>query len=251
MARIPIGLQLYSIREDFKQDALGTLKAVSAMGYEGVEFFGGSFGGYSARELRQVLGDLGLRCCGAHTPLSALLGDALAPTAEYAAALGNPYLVVPSMPEERRSSLAAWREAALLFAGIAAQLKPFGLRLGFHNHTVELQPVDGKMPFDVFFSATGPDVFVQTDLGHAVHAGADPLRCLSDYPGRATTVHITEYSTDGSALIGDRWPHWPEVFRLCETTGKTEWYIVEQESYPYPPQESVRRCLDNMRRMGK
>jgi sugar phosphate isomerase/epimerase len=251
MARIPIGLQLYSIRENFKQDALGTLRAVSTMGYEGVEFFGGSYGGYAAGELRSLLADLGLRCCGSHTPLAALLGDAFSATADYAAALGNRYIVVPSLPEERRASLAEWRATADLFSGIAAQLAPYGIRLGFHNHTIELQPMAGQLPFDVFFSATGPDVFAQVDVGHVVHAGADPLHCLRDYPGRATTVHITEYSADGSALVGDHWPHWPEVFQLCETAGKTEWYIVEQESYPYPPLESARRCLSNMRRMGK
>ena len=109
----------------------------------------------------------------------------------------------------------------------------------------------GELPFDTFFGATSRDVIMQVDIGHVVHAGADPVAYLRKYPGRATTVHLSEYSADGKALVGDRWDGWPEVFAACETTGKTEWYIVEQETYPYPPLECARRCLENLRRMGK
>ena len=96
-----------------------------------------------------------------------------------------------------------------------------------------------------------PEIFTQVDFGHIVHARADALRPLKKYPGRALTVHITEYSMDGNALVGDRWPEWPQVFELCETTGNTQWYIIEQETYPYPPMESVKKCLENMKKMGK
>jgi len=251
MARIPIGLQLYSVRDDAIRDPVGTLKAVAAMGYAGVEFFGNNYFNYAAKDLRTLLDDLGLRCCGAHTPLSALLGDILPRTIEFAQTLGNTYLIVPSLPEERRNSLATWRATAQVFTELVAKLKPHGLRLGYHNHAIEFQPMEGALPFDVFFGNTSPEVIMQIDLGHVVHGGANPIAFLKKYPGRATTIHVTEYSEDGKALVGERWQGWSEVFAICETIGKTEWYIVEQETYPYPPLESVKRCLDNLRAMGK
>jgi sugar phosphate isomerase/epimerase len=249
MSAIPVGLQLYSIRDDWAKDQAGTLKAVAAMGYSGVEFFGNFTSLYPAKELKARLDDLGLRCCGAHTQFVGLLDDFQA-TVERAQAVGNPYLIVPGLPEERRNSVAAWKATAGLFNDLAAKLKPFGIRIGYHNHAAEVQPLDGQIPFDVFFGNTGPDVIMQVDLGHVVHGGADPVAYLKKYPGRAATIHVSEYSEDGQALVGDRWPHWKEVFAVCETTGKTEWYIVEQETYPFPPLESVRRCRENLRNFG-
>lgn len=249
MARIPIGLQLYSLREDCSRDLPGTLAAVARMGYTGVEFY--SFYAYTATDLRKMLDDLGLKCCGSHTGLQALLGDALPRTIEFNQALGNKYLVVPGLPEERRSSLAAWRDTAQVFATLAEKVKPHGMLVGYHNHAVEFQITDGQAPFDVFFGATSPAVIMQVDLGNAIHGGGDPLACLRKFPGRAVTIHLKEYSRDDKALIGEGGVPWKDVFSLCEAQGKTEWYIVEQETYAYPPQECVRRCLDSLRKMGK
>jgi sugar phosphate isomerase/epimerase len=257
MSHIPIGVQLYSVRDDCKADLPGTLAAIARMGYEAVEFF--TFYDRPAKELRATLADLGLKCCGTHIGLANLLGDALPRTIEYNQALGNKYLVVPALPPEYRGSpspgsgqaLAAWRETGRLFTGLAEKVKPHGLQVGYHNHDIEFKPIDGELPFDAFFGAASPEVIMQVDLGNAMHGGGDPIACLRKYPGRATTIHLKEYSKDGKALIGDGEVDWQTVFTLCETTGGTEWYIVEHETYAYPPMECIRRCLENLRKMGK
>ncbi len=249
MKRIPIGLQLYSVREDCVRDLPATLAAVAKMGYQGVEFY--SFYNYAARDLRAMLDDLGLACCGTHIGLVNLLGDAMPRSIEYNQALGNKYLVVPSLPEERRSSLAAWRATGAVFAALAASLKPHGMLTGYHNHSVEFQKVDGESPFDAFFTAAGPDVIMQLDLGNALHGGGDPIACLRKFPGSSVTIHLKEYGGGKKAILGEGQVDWNLVFALCEEQKKTEWYIVEQETYPYPPLESVRRCIDNLREMGK
>ena len=249
MARIPIGLQLYSVRDDCARDLPGTLAAVAKMGYSGVEFF--TFYDYAAKDVRKMLDDLGLVCCGAHVSLQTLLDDDLPRTIEYHQVLGNKYLVVPGLPEERRSSIAAWRETAKLFSTLATKTKKDGMLVGYHNHSAEFQPLEGQTPFDVFFGETSPKVIMQLDLGNGMHGGGDPLACLRRYPGRAVTIHLKEYSPDSMALVGEGGVPWTEVFALCEQQGKTEWYIVEHEHYPYPPLECVRRCLVNLRKMGK
>lgn len=249
MPRIPIGVQLYSVRDDCKRDLKGTLTEIARMGYQGVEFAG--FYDYPAADLRTMLDDVGLKCCGSHTSLGLLLGDALNETVEFHRALGNKYVVVPSLPAERRDSLATWQSTAKVFSDIAARLKPHGLLTGYHNHAVEFQPVEGKIPWHVFFEATSPDVIMQTDLGNAMHGGGDPIAALKAFPGRSITVHLKEHSHDRNAMIGEGLVDWQSAFSVCESSGKTEWYIVEQESYPYPPLECIRRCLDNLRKMGK
>ncbi|MCU0501540.1 MAG: sugar phosphate isomerase/epimerase [Anaerolineae bacterium] len=250
MTPIPVGLQLYSIRNDCAADLPGTLAAVAKMGYAGVEFAG--YYDRSATELRTMLDDLGLKCCGTHIRIDTLLGDALPATVEFNEILGNKYLVVPGLAEEYRNSRAAWLRTAGIFNAIAERLKPYGMLTGYHNHFIEFQPLDGELPWDTFFGNARPDVIMQVDIGNALHGGGDPIPYLARYPGRAITVHLKEYSaTDPLAILGEGDVPWPRVFDLCETQGSTEWYIVEQESYKYPPLEVVSRCLDNLRGMGK
>jgi len=249
MGRIPIALQLYSVREDCAKDLPRTLEAVAKMGYEGVEFAG--YYGWKAEDLRRLLDDLGLKVAGTHIGLNTLLGDEYERTVEFNKILGNKYLVVPGLPPERRSSKEAWIETAKLMDEIAAKLKEEGMKLGYHNHAVEFQPIDDEIPWDIFFT-TAKEVFMQLDIGNAMHGGADPIPYLRKYPGRSLTIHLKEYSsTNPKALIGEGEVNWKEVFELCETVGGTEWYIVEQESYAYPPLECVERCLKNLKAMGK
>jgi sugar phosphate isomerase/epimerase len=250
MSRIPIALQLYSVRDECARDLLGTLRAVAAMGYQGVEFAG--YHGHTAGELHRLCTDLGLEVAGTHTGLNTLLGDELEKTVAFNQELGNRYLIVPGLPQERRSSRAAWLETARLFDRIAARLAPHGLRTGYHNHHVEFEPMEGEMPWDTFFGNTRPEVVMQLDTGNMYHGGAEPVQFLEKYPGRAQLVHLKEYSrTNDKALIGEGDVPWEKVFALCESTGGTEWYIVEQESYAYPPLECVERCLQNLKAMGK
>jgi len=73
VSSIPMGLQLYSVRSECARDLPGTLKAVAKMGYDGVEFAG--YYGYSAQDIRKLLDDFGLKCCGTHTSLASLLSE--------------------------------------------------------------------------------------------------------------------------------------------------------------------------------
>lgn len=250
MSVIPIGVQLYSVREDCARDLSGTLAAIAQMGYDGVEFAG--YYDRSARELRKLLDDNGLKCCGTHTRLDSLLGDELLKTFEFNQVLGNPYLVVPALPEERRNSPEAWRATARLFHELAEKVKPLGMKVGYHNHAVEFQPMNGEIPFDIFFASAGKDVIMQLDLGNALHGGADPLQYLKRYATQSITVHLKEYSAaNPKAWLGQGDINWKEVFTICESTGVTTWYIVEQESYAVPPMQAIQKCREALRQMGK
>jgi len=131
-------------------------------------------------------------------------------------------------------------------------VKPYGMRVGYHNHDFEFKPLDGELPWDIFFGSTREDVVMQLDTGNALQGGGQPTAFLEKYPGRAVTVHLKEYSAaDENALIGEGDVPWAEVFRLCERVGGTQWYIVEQEKYPYEPLECARRCLEALKAMGK
>ncbi len=248
--RIPIALQLYSVRDDCAKDLSLTLQAVAQMGYEGVEFAG--YYDRTAEELRGMCDDLELKIVGTHTGINTLLGDELEKTVAFNKTLGNPYLIVPGLPGEYSNSKEAWLKTAKIFNEIAEKVADQGMFTGYHNHTGEFQEMDGEMPWDIFCSNTDDSVVTQIDTGHVLRAGADNVTYIERYPGRSKLVHIKEFSaTNDKAVIGEGDIPWDDVFNACETVGGTEWYIVEQESYAYPPIECAERCIEGLRRMEK
>ena len=243
-------MQLYSVRFECEKNLPATLAAIGKMGYNGIEFAG--YYKRSAAELRKMLDDNGLKCCGTHTALDTLMGDELKKTVEFNQTIGNKFLIVPSLPEEKTATRQGWLEMAKIFDGLAEKVKPHGMRVGYHNHTIEFAPLEGELPWDTFFGNTRKDVIMQVDIGNALVGGADPVVFLKKYPGRAASIHVKEFSkSNPKAYIGDGDVKWKEVFDYLEKTGGTEWYVVEYEVEGVPPVDAIARCLSNLRKMGK
>jgi sugar phosphate isomerase/epimerase len=248
--KIPIGLQLYSVRNECEKDLPGTVAAVAKMGYRAVEFAG--YYGRDAKTLRKLLDENGLKCCGTHIGLETLLGDNLPKTIEFNQTLGNKFLIVPGLGEKYTKTRQAWQDTAALLNELADKVKPHGMRVGYHNHTTEFKELDGELPWDTFFGKTKKEVVMQFDTGNAMLGGGDATVYLARYPGRAATVHVKPFSkAKPNALLGDDELPWPKIFELCETTGGTEWYIVEYESDAYPPLVSVQKTLEVLKKWGK
>jgi sugar phosphate isomerase/epimerase len=245
--RIPVGLQLYSVRADGKKDLPGVLRAVAAMGYDGVEFAG--YYDRTAEELRKLLDDNKLKCCGTHTALDTLADEAFEKTVAFNKTIGNCYLIVPSLPKTRTGSVAALRETGKLFTELAAKAKPHGMRVGYHAHAGDFKKIEGQVPWDIIFDQAGPGVVMQMDIGNCIQGGGDAIATLKKYPGRSATVHLKEHGGKPGAVIGEGEIQWKQVFEICEKTGGTEWYIIEQESYAATPLDSVKACLSNFRKL--
>jgi len=246
--KIPIGLQLYSVREQCAKDLPPVIAAVGKMGYQGVEFAG--YYNRDAKELRKLLDDNGLVCCGTHTGMNTVMGDALKGTIEFNKTLGNKFLIVPSMPKERTGSRQAWLGTAKLFNELADKVKGDGMLVGYHAHAGDFVKYDGETAWDIFFGATTPGVVMQLDLGNSMDGGGDPVAILKKFPGRSTTIHLKEHGGDERTVISQGDVKWKEIFELCEAGG-TEWYIVEHERKSTDPVEEVKRCLEGLRKMGK
>ena len=249
--KIPIGLQLYSVRGDCAKDFPGTLEAVAKLGYKGVDFAGYYGWDKKPAEFRKLLDDNGVQCCGCHTGLGTLQGDNLKRTVDLHKALGNKFLIVPGGVGGKTKE--DWLKAAKTFDEIAEKLKADDMFCGYHNHSHEFHKFSEdspETPWDVFFSNTVPEVVMQLDIGNGMGGGCDPVATLKKFPGRARTVHAKGFR----GIVGsetDKAP-WAEIFALCETTGKTEWYIVEEGgSKELSPLETVKQVMDNLKKMGK
>ena len=180
--KIPIALQLYSVREDAAKDLAGVLDTVAKAGYDGVEFAG--YYGHDAATLKKMLDERGLKCAGAHVGLDTLLGDELEKSVEFHKTLENIYLIVPGLAENRRNTPDAVRETVGVFNEVAANLHPHGMFTGYHNHSIEFVPMgdSGELMWDIFFGGTDKDVIMQFDTGNALHGGGNDAAVFAALP---------------------------------------------------------------------
>jgi len=245
-----VGVQLYSVRDLCGKDFVGTLKAIKEMGYAGVEF-AGNFGGKNAKELKQLLGDIGLTACGTHIGVDSIKPENIQKTIEFYQEIGNKYLMVPGMKADTKED---WLNMAKLFSEAAATAKKSGMYVGYHNHQHEFKDkFDGVCKWEIFFSNASPDVCSQMDIGHVVSAGEDPVAWLKKFPKRARTVHAKE-TYPGPGILGQ--PEagkpgvkWDEVLPVLEAD-VTEWYIVESEADPNTL-EKIRGCIAFLKSKGR
>ncbi len=249
MARLPIGLQMYTLRDESAKDYVGTVTAVAEMGYEGIE--DSAPPGMNAGDFRRLLDGLGIVAAGTHTSLDALESD-LDRVAEFWLEVGAKYITVSSLPESRRADGDGWRTAAAAMSEVGGQLAERGLVLCYHNHSFEFQTFDGEYGLDIFYGAAHPThVQGEIDTYWVQHGGEDPAEYIRKMPGRTPLIHIKDMAEDGAfAEVGEGVLDWEAIFEASEAGGAA-WYIVEQDVCQRPPLESVRLTLDNLRKMGK
>jgi len=243
--KVPVGVQLYSVREDCKKDFPRTIAAVAKMGYAGVEFAG--YWNRSAVDIRKMLDDNGIVACGSHTPSELVAPDKLQATIEFNQIIGNKFIIVPDMTGKTKK---VWLEKAQYFNSLAAQLKPLGLSIGYHSHFHDFHPVEGEMPWDIFGTNTSADVILQLDTSNCCDGGADPMTELKKFPGRTRSIHIKPNGAGPEAVIGEDKIDWPAIFEYCETKGGTQWYVMEHESSKQPLQ-AMARTMEALRKFGK
>ena len=244
-AKIPVALELYSVRQDAEKDLPKVLKTVSKIGYKGVEFAG--YYGHKADELKKLLDDNGLVCCGTHTALETIKPDKLEATIEFNKTIGNRFLIVPYMDPKTKEG---WLAMAKLFNEQAEKLKPENMRIGYHAHSHDFTKLDGTSCWDLFFGNTKDEVIMQLDTSNCMDAGVDPVPVLLQYAKRAASIHIKEWGGPKDAVIGEGKVNFPAIFDICEKNRVTEWYVVEHEREGNAL-ENVKRCFEGMKRLGK
>jgi sugar phosphate isomerase/epimerase len=245
---IPVGLQLWTVREECKKDFPGTIAKVAKMGYKGVEFAG--FYDRSAKDVRKMLDDNGLLCFGSHTAYDLLSNEKLAATMEYNRTIGNKFVIVPWLDRKELKTKADWLAKVKAFNEFADKTRSEGVHIGYHAHQGDFEKIGDETPWDILFGNTSKEICMQLDTGNCMQGGGDPVAILKKYPGRSLTIHLKEYSkTNKKALIGQGDVKWKEVFEVCETTGGTQYYILEEESGAYPPLESAELSLKGFKKV--
>jgi len=260
---LPLGLQLYSLRDVLPKDFDGTLKAVAGAGYTEVEAAG--YYAMSAQEFKQSMDAAGLQCGSGHYPLD-VLGRNLENVLSFAKEAGLQYVVCSSPSLKDPSKVKAspkdpgyheawvqaftvddWKWNAEQFNQVAAKAKGYGMKFGYHNHTAEFHKIGKTIGYDVLLQQTDPElVTFEMDCGWVAAAGYNPVEYLTKYPTRISMLHVKDFDLKNrkeplqSTELGRGSIDYQAIFEAAKKGGHLAHYFVEQEEFDMPPLEAIK-----------
>ena len=247
----PVGLELYSVRNELKKDPEATVRAVAQMGYQGVEFYAPYFEWTEAqtKQIRKLLDDLGIRCFSTHNDAAYMSPENIRRARDMNLILGSKYVVMAS--SDPKPGLDGWKEVANSLNFAADQLESSGLKAGYHNHQREFIPVENQRPIEILAKNTKSSVMLQLDVGTCIEAGSDPVAWIRANPGRIRSLHLKDWSPDPAkgyaVLFGEGAADWKNIFEAAESAGGVEYYLMEQEGSRFSELDTAERCLQTFR----
>lgn len=222
----PIGVQLYTVRDEMQRDVAATLARVARIGYKEVEFAG--YFGHSPADIRAMLVATGLTAPSAHIALETMAADP-AGTAAAAKLIGHQYVVVPWLDPSARGD---WHGLAKKLNEVGGEMSRAGLQLAYHNHDFEFVPTGGVLPYEILTGETDPSlVKLEMDLYWTTKAGQDPLTWFAKYPGRFPLVHVKDGTAGSMAMapVGQGSIDWKRILGKRGQAG-IQHYFVEHDN---------------------
>ena len=265
---LPLGLQLFSVREMLSKDFEGTLKQVASLGYREVEAAG--FYSRSPAQVKAAMQAAGLSCVSAHYSFDDL-SNSLEEIIAYGRALGLQYIICgfPGFKDSSRVkgksynaqiqsfTLDDLRWSAERFNDFGRKIKVAGMKFGYHNHTMEFPPRDGVIPFDEMIRLTDPElVCFELDCGWVIVGGGDPVAYLQRYPRRIAMLHIKDFKPTGRPFSITDSPPAAELGRgtidnrrilAAGQAAGIRHRFVEQEDYDMSPLDALKKDAEYMR----
>lgn len=224
----PIGIQLYTVREEMKMSVAKTLAAVAKAGYKEVEFAG--YFGHSAADIRKMLDDVGLTAPSSHVQMSDL-GTGWKSMLEYAKTVGHEYLVVAWIDAEERT-IPGYTKIAARFNSAANVAAQKGVKFGYHNYSLEFKPIGGQVPYELLLRECDPHrVFMEIDVFWMKQGGGDPVHYLNTHPGRFPMLHVKDMGPPPNRQmmdVGKGTIDWKSIF-LAGVNGGVKHVFVEHD----------------------
>ena len=245
--RIPLGVQLYTVREQAEKDLGAVLAHISMIGYTEVETYWNVYT-HPAKKLRSMIVDNGLSVPSGHFNY-----DGLDTKLDYAKELGVQYVICPMLPKDMWTSADAFKKAAAQFNIWGEQVQKLGMQFGFHNHNYEFQKFGNTTGFDILTQNADPKlVCLEMDCYWITQAGQDPVAMLKKYSSRIQLLHLKDRQAGfpTTQMLGPDAEHitevgsgtidWKAVITTAEQTG-VKHYFVERDNGSTPAFESLRR----------
>ncbi|QZH75670.1 MAG: sugar phosphate isomerase/epimerase [Erythrobacter sp.] len=228
--RPPIGVQLYTVREDMARDPIATLQRIAAMGFDEVEF-ARTFGDRSAEMCRETT-RLGLDVAAVHVGWELLRDDPARALAE-AKAMCTDTLILAYLPVEERTTLEQWRGWIARLNAIAPLAEAEGIQLAYHAHDFEFATIDGVRPIDLMLRDFDPRIGFELDTYWVQLGGEDPLEFFRRHRDRITHFHMKDMGQGGA--MADVGAGSIDFAALVEEFGEDRAYwLIERDDAPDP-----------------
>jgi sugar phosphate isomerase/epimerase len=256
---VPLGLQLYTVRQDLAKDFDGTVKKVRDIGVRHVQA-NLTMSGKTSGQQKKLYDSLGISWKSVHAGGNDLRDSPQAVIDEAkAAGITNITCSFPLYPADRATFMAGptvddWKKNADTFNKLGALCQKAGLSFGYHNHNVEFRKVGDVVPYDLLLKETDPAlVQMEMDIGWVVAGGADPVAYLTKYPNRYYSLHIKDLKNQGipntsmkmiSAIIGKGIIDWKAVLAAAHKTKVERAFLEIEEPYDPSPLEMVKQSFD-------
>jgi sugar phosphate isomerase/epimerase len=256
---LPLGIQLYSVRQQMAEDLDEALAAISSAGYTEVE--AASLPKKSAGEIRAALDKAGLKCVSAHHAFSDFY-TRLDEIVAYDKELGVNFIICASPGHRPQSSagtpggekpftLDDWHYNADQFNSFGEKTAALGVRFGYHNHTREFVVTEGKTPYMELLQLTDPKkVTFELDCGWVMVAGANPAEIMKNHPYRITMLHVKDFKLPPNPSpenheakvteLGQGTVDYHPIFAQAAKTQHIQHAFVEQEAFDMPWKESLK-----------
>ncbi|MEJ2009345.1 MAG: sugar phosphate isomerase/epimerase [Acidobacteriota bacterium] len=248
---IPVGLELYSVRDDLKKDLAGTVRKVAQMGYKCVEFYAPYYGWTpsEAKKVRTEMDRLGIRCYSTHNDMKSFTPEGIGKAMELNHILGTRYIILAS--PGRVPTIDGWKKVAETLNKANRTMSAHGFHAGYHNDDHEWKELDGKKPIDVVAGDTDKSVILELDTGNCMSSGGDPVAFIKSHPGRIRAMHVKDWSPQKQfdVLIGQGIGQWKKIFSAAQTVGGIQYYLIEQEAFSgHTEMQTAKLSLDAFRK---
>jgi len=235
------GLILYTVRDDMVKDPEATLDRIAETGYnwlEAASYADGKFYGFKPADFRKMIESRGMKLISSHNNLNR---ENLDEVTGAAAEAGLQYLVIPSLPHDWMNSADALKKTADFMNIAGDKCREYGMKLGFHNHSVEFEMVEGQLPYDVFLNNTEPGLVIfQLDLAWITKSGNDPVDYFKKFPGRFELWHVKDLSQDREdATLGEGTIDFVPIFEKASTAGMKYFFVEQDTCRTHTPLESI------------
>ena len=265
--KVPLGIQLWTVKAEAEKDLEGTLRKVHAAGFRDIEFAG--YYGRDPAALAKLMKDIGFTLVSTHAGASDIAknGDKIIADAR---ALGLKYVVCSSpgvspekdkLPWEERMKavdLSDWKWNADLFNKFGKQVSDAGMTFGYHNHSAEFKKFDGKTAFEHLYDMTdAKHVKIELDVGWVVVAQQDPIAILNKYKDRVIALHVKDVAKrespdkdPASVALGEGVIDWKKVIGTAKANGTKAFFYEQEAPYTRPVLESVKISGDYLKKLG-
>jgi sugar phosphate isomerase/epimerase len=227
--KMPLGFQVWTVKDLLVKDFPGTLKMIAELGYQSLEmcsppgYESSGFGPLmklKAKEMKQIINDAGLICLSSHYGMNELI-DHLDERIEFALESGQTQMILSSFGMPAKSTLRDWMKAADELNKIGAKTKKAGIQMGFHNHNMEFEKIDGTLIYDALMNQFDPEYIKMQFQIAVISIGYKASTYFTKYPGRFISAHLADWSSveKKTVPLGKGIVDWKDFFASIETGG--------------------------------